>query len=218
MNAKIRTLLRTIVLLVIITMSAGLNLCPAHGNDSLGGGKTRKQVLILYSQPLDFPATEMTAQGIREIFFNNSEFNILVFTEFLDLSRFRNSEQIRALADLLRLKYSNSRIDVIISVDSPAANFLIDHPLDVFPDTQIVMCSIPQALGKKIESLDLRKRATCVFEPSNGAQLIHAALSLFPGTTNAAFVAGAFENDELRGRDLKNSLEEFKGRLNLFDI
>ena len=218
MNAKIRTLLRTIVLLVIITMSAGLNLCPAQGNDSLGGGKTRKQVLILYSQPLDFPATEMTAQGIREIFFNNSEFNILVFTEFLDLSRFRNSEQIRALADLLRLKYSNSRIDVIISVDSPAANFLIDHPLDVFPDTQIVMCSIPQALGKKIESLDLRKRATCVFEPSNGAQLIHAALSLFPGTTNAAFVAGAFENDELRGRDLKNSLEEFKGRLNLFDL
>lgn len=218
MSQKILTLYRPMVWLAMLTLLAGLNPYPTQANDSGSVGKSQKQVLILYSQPLDFPATEMTAQGIHEVFFNNYEFNIQVFSEFLDLSRFRNSEQVLALAEFLRLKYTNIKIDAIISVDSPAAQFLIDHPRNVFPDTQIVMCSIPQALGKKIETLELRNRTTCVFETQNGAQLIHAALSLFPETANAAFVAGAFENDELRGRDLRNSLQDFRGRLNLFDL
>ena len=177
-----------------------------------------KRVALLYSQPLDFPATEMTAQGIREVLFNNPEFQVQLYTEYLDLSRFRDSRQIKALAEFLALKYANLPVDLVISVDSPAANFLIENAADIFPQTQIVMCSIPQTLGARIQAPEMRRRTTCVFEPSNGGQLIHSALSLFPGTTNAVFVAGAFENDELRATEFRNSLKEFQGRLNITDL
>lgn len=217
----IKKVIRSTSMMFVFTIVALLSLLnpPATGATETGPDEARqKSVLLLYSQPLDFPATEMTAQGIREALSNNSDFQIAIFTEFLDLSRFRDSSKIRALAEFLSLKYSNISIDVIITVDAPAASFLIDHLSEIFPDAQIVMCSIPQALGKKLEKHELRKRTTCVIEPLSGAHLIHTALSLFPGATNAAFVAGAFENDELRGSDLRSSLDEFRGRLNVIDL
>ncbi len=178
----------------------------------------QRRLVVLYSQPLDFPATEMTEQGIREVISKTADLEIQLFAEYLDLTRFRDSKQRKALADLLRYRYADPAIDLVISVDVPASNFLIEHSEEVFPNVPVVMCSIPQALGQKFEALPLRKRFTCVFEPTNGAVLIHAALSLKPDTKNAALVAGAFENDEIRSLDLRKSLEAFRGKMNIVDL
>lgn len=207
-----------VVMITVILMIVMLILPVGLLADMSKSGKPIKRVVALYSQPLDFPATEMTAQGIREVFFDQSDIRVQIFSEYLDLSRFRDERQVRALAEFMRLKYENVDFDVVISIDSPATNFLIDNSSNVFPNSQLVFSSIPQTLGKKIETLEIRKRATCVIEPTNGAKLIHSALLLFPGATNAAFISGAFENDELRARDLRNSLEEFRGRVNIIDL
>ena len=131
----------------------------------------QRRIVVLYSQPLDFPATEMTEQGIREVISKTADLEIQLFAEYLDLTRFRDSKQRKALADLLRYRYADPAIDLVISVDVPASNFLIEHSEEVFPNVPVVMCSIPQALGQKFEALPLRKRFTCVFEPTNGAVL-----------------------------------------------
>ncbi len=197
---------------VIVCMAGASSADPGSDIDR------QRRLVVLYSQPLDFPATEMTEKGIREVILKIPDLEIQVFAEYLDLTRFRDSNQRKALADLLRYRYSDPATDLVISVDVPASNFLIENSGEVFPNVPIVMCSIPRAMGQKIEGLPLRKRFTCVFEPTNGAVLIHAALSLKPDTKNAALVAGAFENDDVRALDLRKSLEAFRGKMNIVDL
>lgn len=177
-----------------------------------------RRLVVLYSEPLDFPATEMAEHGIREVILKNPDLHIQLFVEYLDLTRFRDSNQRKALAELLRHRYADSATDLVISFDVPASNFLIENSEEVFPNTPVVMCAIPQELANKLETSPLRKRSTCVLEPTNGSVLIHAALSLMPNMKNAALVAGAFENDEIRSLDLRKSLEAFRGKITIVDL
>ena len=204
--------LAMMIMMVLLCISGSSNA------DTGSGINHAKRLVVLYSQPLDFPATEMTQQGIREAILKDTDIQIQLFAEYLDLSRFRNSTQRKALTDLLRYRYADKAADVVISVDVPASNFLIENSDEVFPNTPVVMCSIPQALGQKLEALPLRKRSTCVIEPTNGAALINAAFSLMPDTKNTALVAGAFENDEIRSIDLRKSLEAFRGKVSIVDL
>ena len=177
-----------------------------------------KRVAVLYSAPLDFPATEMTERGIREALLNNTTFHTQMFTEYLDLSRFRDLKQRNALAGLLQQRYAKGATDLIISVDVPAANFLLERAESVLPDIPIVMCSIPEVLRERLETSPLRKRTCAVFEPANGMDLVKSALSLKPEAKHAVLITGAFENDELRAVDLRKTLEAFGNRLQLLDL
>ncbi|WP_041286124.1 ABC transporter substrate-binding protein [Desulfomonile tiedjei] len=199
-------------------MTVLLSLSGAPDAESGSDINHARRLVILYSEPLDFPATEMAEQGIREVISRNTDLNIQLFVEYLDLTRFRDSNQRKALVELLRHRYADSATDVVISFDVPASNFLIENSEEVFPNTPVVMCAIPQELGNRLETSPLRKRSTCVLEPTNGTVLIHAALSLMPDTKNAVLISGAFENDEIRSLDLRKSLEAFRGKISITDL
>lgn len=176
------------------------------------------KIAILFSAPLDFPATEMTERGIREALLPSTTFHIQLFAEYLDLSRFRDPKQREALATLLEQRYARGAADLIICVDVPAANFLLERAETVLPGIPIIMCSLPQALKDRLENSPLRKRICCVFEPANAKDFVTSALALRPSAKHAAFISGAFENDELRGVDVRKTLESFQDRLRLIDL
>lgn len=208
-----RTLIKSIIIILLL-----LNFLGSASADPGSEINHVKRLVVLYSEPLDFPATQMTEQGIREVISKNTDLNVQLFAEYLDLTRFRDSNQRKALAELLRHRYGDMGTDLVISVDVPASNFLIENSEDVFPNTPVVMCSIPYALGQKLEALPFRKNFTCVFEPTNGAVLTQTALSLLPHTKYAALIAGAFQNDEVRSLDLRKSLESLRGKITLIDL
>jgi len=174
-----------------------------------------KRVVILYSAPLDFPATEMGERGIREVLLASTIFHIQLFSEYLDLSRFRDSKQREALAELLRRRYAENAPDLIISVDVPAANFLLEHAESVFPKIPIIMCSIPEVLAERLAASPLRERASGVFEPTSATQLVDAALSLKQNAKHVALIAGAFENDAVRAIGLRRTIEGYGNGLEL---
>ncbi len=177
-----------------------------------------RRVVMLYSGPLDFPATEMTERGIREVFFSSSSFHVQLYSEYLDLSRFRDTRQKEALADLLRQRYGDGGPDLIIGVDVPAAVFLMETAETVFPGVPIVLCSIPEALRERIEASPIRVRTSGVQEPSNARELVAAALSFRPSTKHAALIAGSFENDQIRAVALRKALQDVGDRIQLLDL
>ncbi len=65
-----------------------------------------KRVLVLYSEDKAHPAHELTDQGIRAAFRSNKLFDVQLYTEYLDLSRFSGPGHARAVADYLRRKYA----------------------------------------------------------------------------------------------------------------
>jgi len=100
--------------------------------------KETKRVLALYSEDKAHPADEMTDQGIRSGFRSNTLFDVQLYNEYLDGSRFTDRANARALADYLRRKYARIKIDTIITIYPAAVDFLLSEAIDVFPGTPLV--------------------------------------------------------------------------------
>jgi hypothetical protein len=75
----------------------------------------------------------MTEQGIREGFRSNELFGVQLYTKYLDVSRFGGLSHARAMADLLRHKYSGMEIHGIIAVLPYAMEFLLAERRALFP-------------------------------------------------------------------------------------
>ena len=56
--------------------------CPRPAEGTLRDG-AEKRVVILYSHPHDFPATELTERGIREAFAREGRLAVQLFSEYL---------------------------------------------------------------------------------------------------------------------------------------
>ena len=57
---------------------------------------SQKRVLLLYGEDKAHPAHELTDGGIRAAFRSNKLFDVRLYTEYLDLSRFSEPGHIRA--------------------------------------------------------------------------------------------------------------------------
>ena len=193
--------------------------CQIHAAETQLRNVVEKRVVILFSQPNDFPATEMTEKGIREEFARESRLAVQLFSEYLDLSRFRDPLQRKALADLLRQRYGNGQIDLLISVDVPASHFLMERGADLFPGVPILICSVPEVLKEDILASPVGNRVSGVLEPASLARgLVTSALSLKPDTRYVVLISGTFENDKARVIALRGALEALRPKVELIDL
>jgi hypothetical protein len=92
---------------------------------SAAEGREAKRVLVLYSEDKINPGSEMAEQGIRAGFHSNQLFDVEVFTEYLDVSRFGGLSHACFMADLLRREFSDLQIDAIITIYPYALEFLL---------------------------------------------------------------------------------------------
>lgn len=177
-----------------------------------------KRVVVLYSVTRDFPATQDVEQGLAEGFAGEKRLAVQVFSEYLDLSRFRDHQQRKALADLLRQRYGDAQIDLVIGVDVPAAIFLMEND-SLFHTLPVLLCSIPETLQERVLASSLRGRVTTVIEPSSVARgLVESALRLMPKITHVVLIAGSYENDQVRAAALRQMLEAMQDKVKLLDF
>ena len=204
--------------------SPGAPLFSSHGGGALAAQSPvsawiEKRVVILYSMPLDFPATQMAEKGLQEALSEKAPFKMQIFSEYLDLSRFRHEKQRQALADLLHQRYGAIPIDLVISVDVPAAHFLIEHAEEVFPGVPVVVCDIPEPYKENILAASFGKRVSGVLEPAELArQLVASALRFRPEARHAVLIYGAFENDEVRAVLLRQAIVALYPRVECIDL
>ena len=97
-----------------------------------------KRVLILHSERKDNPGQELTEQGIREVLLENQHYDIKVFIEYLDVSRFGTPAHATAISDCLRRKYSGMEINAIITVYPWAVDFLLAEKGSLFSKVPVI--------------------------------------------------------------------------------
>jgi signal transduction histidine kinase len=183
------------------------------------GDAGEKQVVVLYSMPRDFPATEMVEQGLVEELAKENRLSVQLYSEYLDLSRFRDVPQRTALANLLQNRYGGGNIDLVICVDVPAALFLMENGDKLFSGIPVVMCSIPEALKDRILASPLKQRVSGVLEPAVVSQrLVESALRFKPDTKHVVLISGAFENDHARSVALRDALEAMQHKVKFIDL
>ncbi|UJX39690.1 hypothetical protein K9F62_13295 [Desulfovibrio sp. JY] len=178
-----------------------------------------KRVVVLYSMPLDFPATKLAEEGLHEVLAKEHGLSVQFFSEYLDLSRFRNASQRQALSDLLHQRYGNIATDLVVTVDVPATHFLMEKAEEIFPGVPVVVCDIPDLFQKDILASPISKRVSGVLEPAGLAgDLVASALRLRPESRHAVLISGAFENDQMRAATLRNALLRLEPRVTLINL
>jgi diguanylate cyclase (GGDEF)-like protein len=140
----------------------------------------QKNILILHSYSADNPWTKAIMTGLVNQL-EDSDFLINSFTEFMDSKRFTDKAYLYSLTQLLKLKYGQQDLDLIIVSDDNAFNFVMRLKDIFFKNIPIVFCGVnylpePQKMT--------RYNTTGVMESYDILGTVEMGLSLFPNTKN----------------------------------
>ena len=174
-----------LLLALLLALTAGCGEVLAADADS------GKHILLLYSygrpgkgvQVFDEAlATVLNAGGIKE-----SD----LYFEHLDLGRSEDKDYVTRLRHFLLQKYQQRHVDLIITVQQPARNFLLREAQLLAPEAPLITVQAPvpsnEEAGKRRVLADLPR-----FDIKG---TLEAALQLFPDTRHLLLIAGESEGD-----------------------
>jgi PAS domain S-box-containing protein len=200
----------------IVVSSLILMLLLASAYDAFESA-SQKRVLVLYSEEKGHPAHDLTDQGIREAFRSNKTFEVKLYSEYVDESRFPGPDHHEVVADYLRRKYSGTKIDTVIAVYPSAVEFLFAKERALF-GVPIIACAISRSFAESLEHSPARRFITGAIVGENAIGLTDDALRMRPDTKRVALVAGMAPNDEYSARLFREALIRHTGRIELIDL
>ena len=152
-----------------------------------------RQILVLYSYNSSIPLYEVLDPVIRDRFIPEfTNLNSLHF-EFLGLTRNTSGEYKEKLLQLLQMKYGQAGIELIITVNSPALEFMLDFGRRLFPETPSIFSSVGEL---RIQNIDLGENITGIVTTVNQVEgTLRAALRIQPKTKTVAVISGTSDTD-----------------------
>ncbi len=132
-----------------------------------------------------------------------------LFFEYLDLQRNTDTEHRRNLVNLLRHKYSEKKIDLIITIHAPALNFLLIEGKDLFPGVPALSYIAPQT----IQTRDGSRRFLLMPIQIDIRGTLEVALTFFPQTRRVVFVNGLGEGEKRFENEAKNVFAPWQNKL-----
>lgn len=217
-NMLVKRPILNLLFVVFLVSLIWLSSMRAHAQTKPQVDLTQKNVLILYSEDKAHPAHELTDRGIRSAFSSNKLFEVRLYYEYLDGSRFKDPAITHAYADYLRRKYAGLKIDVIIAVYWKALDFLLKEAVNVFPKTPIVVTQLTRAHAEDLENSLRRSSITGTVFGDNIADFLAAVFQLRPGTKRVALVGGINPSELYTEKLFRKGLEPYLGKLELVDL
>jgi signal transduction histidine kinase len=173
-------------------------------NDALSKGNlASKKVLILHSHEANAPVFVGTDKGLSDTLQSGGISSLNQFFHSLDLRRNPGSEYRKLLVKQMRMNYSHSELDMIITMYPEALQFVLKDCKDLLPHVPILALYLPQSFEvSETDRLIIGHFPTFDF---NGT--IEIALKLVPGAKRVYVVSGVHEVDgrleDQARRDLK---------------
>jgi signal transduction histidine kinase/ABC-type uncharacterized transport system substrate-binding protein len=104
--------------------------------------------------------------------------NCTISVEYMDWKNYPTEDNLNNTYNNLKYKYSNRKIDVVITTDDAALDFSLKNRDEIFPDTPIIFCGVnEQGISKVTKGYS---RVTGVKETVDPESIIKDALILFP--------------------------------------
>jgi PAS domain S-box-containing protein len=169
-----------------------------------------KTILLLYSYGYGGRGVELFSDGffkaITEADFSASS----VYAEYLDLQRNKDVPGYRReLLDVLDQKYAKRPIDLIVTVQQPALDFLLTDGKDLAPDAPVI------AIQQR-PLLETEKHTRRIVGEVNQFDIqgtLERALELFPQTRLVVFASGSSEADIMIAEEAARVTAPWHGRV-----
>ena len=162
-----------------------------------------RHVVLLFDERPELPGLALLEADLVSTLRANSTEPIEIYREAMDLSRFASGTYETTLRDILRAKYADKKIDVVVGIIGPALEFLLKYGEAIFPGTPIVFCGIDR---KELGERSLPPHVRGVLVKREFAPTLDIVLGLHPGTKQVFVVAGTSDFDD---RLLNQARSEF---------
>src|SRR6266481_3104510 len=149
-----------------------------------------RQVLLLYAESRLLPSIVEADAAFRSTVASGLGAPVVFHTEFLDLPPTPSAEYERHLRDLLRFKYQDLHLDLIMAFAPRALRIALDYRAELAPGAPIVFMAVDST-----EDLHLPRDVTGVLMTIDSMDTLGAALRLQPETRRVVVVSGSAAMD-----------------------
>ncbi len=163
-------------------MLAALILSASHPTPA-AAQTARKQVLFINSYHQGYKFSDDITRALFETF--NQQGNIDLRIEYLDTKRVDSAEYLEQVRQLLQEKYKNADLDLVMSSDDAALNFLFKNADSLFPGVPVVFVG---ANFFDVSRLDGYERFTGISEEADIAGTLDVALGMHPEVSKVVVV------------------------------
>lgn len=180
-----------IVLLIVMVCPFALSPAASATKTSDGLGEDRR-ILVLYENDPTLPAALEFTQGLKTSLEEGIPVRFETYSEYLDLLRFSNPENLSRKAADMAAKYTGISLDVVIAVGPGAVRFMLRHRGEIAPGVPLVFG------GTRVETAkDLRLPADAmgVVSHFDVKGTIDLARRLQPGARTIVVVTGSSDFD-----------------------
>jgi hypothetical protein len=169
-----------------------------------------KKILVLHSYHQGLVWTDDIMEGIYSILEHSR--NIDIYVEYMDSKRYFDGIEgkfFTRLRDMFKDKYGKIKLDVIISSDDNAFQFLLKYHDELFPDTPIVFCGVNDFEDKMLSGHEL---ITGVVEFLDQKASIDIALKLHPDANQVAIITDPSTTGKGNRKILEELADGYKDR------
>ena len=156
-----------------------------------GDADRPKHILLLYAESRLLPAVVDADAAFRATVSAGSGAPVVFHTEFLDLPPTRSAVFERRLRDLLRHKYQDVHLDLVMAAGPRALRIALGYRADLAPSAPIVFLA-----GDAADALNLPADVTGVLMNLDWLDTLGAGLRLQPETRHVVVVGGSSGIDQ----------------------
>jgi len=168
-----------------------------------------KSVLVLHAFEASIPVNEVTDRGLRASLDSGGVSIRNQFFEYLDLARNPGPGHRKLTADLMRLRYGQRKIDMIITVYAEALQFLLTEGRDIFPDVPIL--TLYMSPGIELPKTNRRLIDHQVSYDMVGT--LEIALKLVPAAKRVYVVGGVHCSEKKLQNQARKDFKKWEGQL-----
>ncbi len=169
---------------VVLLLSLMLSFLGAAGLPSLASAQgERKQVLFINSYHPGYKFSDDITKAIVSTFAGQGNIDLRI--EYLDTKRIASPEYLEEVYRLYKFKYSGAKLDLVMSSDDAALNFLFKYADSLFPDVPVVFAGANYFDETRLKGFE---RFTGISEEADIAGTIDLALSLNPDVNSIYIV------------------------------
>jgi len=193
-----------------------LHFCHSSPVAIAGGSEKPKIVLVLYPDANDGrPGHVLVDRGIRSTFAASAFGTVEIHGEHLDLTRFPDPGYQRDVADFLRRKYADRKIDLIIAGLASGLDFALKHRQHVFPGLPIVYCAVDE---QEVRARNLPPDVIGVPIKMDMAATLDVALQLHPTTQRVYVITGKSLFDRQWEAEARRAFHAYEGKLEFIHL
>ncbi len=164
------------------------------------------RVLILYPYDERIPGINLVGETARMRLQEATAGKIELFSEFLDMSRFREKVHIDRMGRYLAEKYSERRPDAVMALGEESIRFMVAHRDEIAPEARIVYAGIT---GPHASELKLPSNAVGALTQFDIRKTFEMARELQPASRQLYILAGSADFDQSWLATARQDLAEF---------